>query len=262
MNRVTATYLFAIIFLLTSLQVGAQVAKSLPRKAGASIPELRVDDKAGKWLSFDKLKENMGTLHDSDTVRVVTFTLRNVSDSAVTITNVTTHCGCTAAEFDKSPVAPGASSRIVVRYNPKGREGTIDTGAFVYTDRTGRRPVAKLTLLGNVVDDDEWSHLPYAMGDLKLKRKQVVFKNGRISARIPCANVGTTPMQLSSALLPAYATFTTEPRVLKPEDEGDIVISINPDSVPRISSDTVRFSIIIEGVAGSISSRTIKAIIE
>ena len=100
------------------------------------------------------------------------------------------------------------------------------------------------------------------MGDLKLKRKQVVFKNGRISARIPCANVGTTPMQLSSALLPAYATFTTEPRVLKPEDEGDIVISINPDSVPRISSDTVRFSIIIEGVAGSISSRTIKAIIE
>lgn len=265
MKKGCPLYFYALLLLLLlSCGAGAQTtARRLPQRAAVdSLMNPSLHRGADKIFLFEKKTVNMGTLHESDTVRVVEFVFSNVSDTVVTITDVTTHCGCTAAEFDKKPIAAGEKSKIVVRYNPKGREGTVDTGAFVYTDITGRRPVAKLTLRGIVVDDDEWSHLPYAMGNLKLKRKQVVFKNGRVAARIPCANVGAKPMSLSSSFVPAYATFTTEPKVLQPGDEGDIVISINPDSLQKYAPSTNSFSIIVEGVEGGISSRTIRAIIE
>ena len=264
MKKAFPIYLYALVlFLLLPCGAGAQTVKRLPQRAAVdSLLNPSLHRGADKIFLFEKKTVNMGTLHESDTVRVVEFVFSNVSDTVVTITDVTTHCGCTAAEFDKKPIAAGEKSKIVVRYNPKGREGTVDTGAFVYTDITGRRPVAKLTLRGIVVDDDEWSHLPYAVGDLKFKRKQVVFKNGRIAARIPCANVGAKPMTLTSSFVPVYATFSTEPKVLQPGDEGDIVISINPDSLQKYAPATNSFSIIIEGVEGGISLRTIRAIIE
>ena len=264
MKKGCSLYLCVLLLvLLLPCRTLAQGVRRLPQRAAMdSLINPSLHRGADRVFLFDKKVVNMGTLHESDTVRVVEFVFSNVSDTAVTITDVTTHCGCTAAEFDKNPIPAGEKSKIVVRYNPKGREGTVDTGAFVYTNITGRKPVAKLTLRGIVVDDDEWSHLPYAMGDLKLKRKQVVFKNGRIAARIPCANVGEKPMKLSSSFVPVYASFTTEPAVLQPGEEGDIVISINPDSLQKNAPATNCFSIIIEGVEGGISSRTIRAIIE
>lgn len=260
MRKGVLSYIAALLF-LCSISVNAQMVQTYPTRAGIDSimnPSLH----RGKVLLFEKTTVDMGTLHESDTVRVVTFPFRNVCDTAVTITRVTTHCGCTAAEFSKEPIAPGASSEIAVRYNPKGRYGTVDTGAFVYTASTGHRPVAKLTLRGNVIDDDEWSHLPYSMGDLKLKRKQTTFKNGRKVSRISCANVGVKPLRLSADLLPQYATFATEPQVLQPGDEGDIVISINPELLPKDTTGTVSFSVIVNGVEGAPSSRTIKATIE
>ena len=254
-------YMLAVLlFCVCPATVVAQVVKARPTRAAVDSL-LRPSLHKGKVLQFDKIKEDMGTLHESDTARVVVFTFTNVSDTAVTITDVTTHCGCTAAEFPQTPILAGASSEIVIKYNPKGREGTVDTGAFVYTSLTGRRPVAKLTLLGNVVDDEEWSHLPYVAGDLRFKRKQVVFKNGRLVSRIPCANVGTKPLKLYSEFLPGYATFATEPQVLQPGEEGDMVISITPDALQKAAGAS-KFFVVVSGVEGNPSSRTIKAIIE
>lgn len=252
----------ALLLSVFSLLAEAQVTVRSSRIKVDSILNPALHSGADEILAFDKKSADIGTLHESDTVRVVKFAFRNVSDTAVTITKVTTHCGCTAAEFSKEPIAAGASSEIVIRYNPKGRYGTINTGALVYTDFSARRPLVKLTLLGNVIDDDEWSHLPYTMGDLKLKRKQTTFKNGRTVSRIPCANVGVKPLRLSADLLPQYATFATEPQVLQPGDEGDIVISINPELLPKDTTGTVSFSVIVNGVEGAPSSRTIKATIE
>lgn len=260
MRGVSVKYVFAL--LLSCVFVATATAQA-PRRSARVDSLLNPPLHKSRVLLFDKVKENLGTMHESDTIRDVVFTFRNVSDTAVVITKVTTHCGCTDVEFSKEPIPAGSSSEIIVRYNPKGREGTVDTGAFVYTSLTGRRPVAKLTLLGNVVVDDEWSHLPYVVGDLRFKRRQVVFKNGRTVARIPCANVGVEPMKLSSELLPAYATFYTEPAVLQPGDEGDMVISIKSER-PSVgaSGASTTFLIVVGGVEGSPSSRTIKAVIE
>ncbi len=253
--------LLVMVFLCSiPATVGAQVARRFGQVPKDSLLAPSLSNR--KVLQFDRLIEDMGTLYESDTVRVIDFAFTNVSDTAVTVTKVSTYCGCTAAEFDEKSIPAGGHSKITVRYNPRGREGTVDTGAFVYTSLSGRRPVAKLTLRGNVVDDDEWSHLPYVAGDLKFKRKQVSFKNGRIVSRIPCANVGTRPMKLYSELLPEYATFATEPQVLQPGVEGDMVISIKPELLPGDTTGSLSFFIVISGAGGTPSSRTIKAVIE
>ena len=116
----------------------------------------------------------------------------------------------------------------------------------------------------DVIDNDEWNHLPCAMGKLKLKRKEVLFEPVKAGSmpqqRIPCANVGTKPLQLSSELLPAFASFATEPQEIAPGEEGDIVITINGDMLPPNAPRS--FSVVVEGVEGRISDRTIKVKIE
>jgi hypothetical protein len=125
-------------------------------------------------------------------------------------------------------------------------------------------PVAKLTLLGNVVDTNEWRHLPVAVGSLRLKRRDVAFepvKSGTTpQMRIPCANVGTTPLRLFSRLLPEFMTFATEPAELAPGEEGDIVITVDGNKLPKNGND--KYSILIEGVEGRVSDRTIEIKIE
>lgn len=238
--------------------LSAQVRRFSSRATMDSILNPALYSDAHKIIAFDAVTKDIGDINESDSARTVRFAFRNVSGKPVTITRVTTHCGCTSASLSKHSVAAGDTSVVSVKYNPKGRVGTIDTNAFVYADCAGSRPVAKLTILGNVINDDEWSHLPYAMGSLRLKRTKIGFKAGRTVARIPCANAGREPLNLKSLMLPAYATFVTEPAVLQSGEEGDMIISVDIVKAGTAKS----FSVLVDGVEGSISSRTIKAIIE
>lgn len=259
MKSLFTVSIFAVaLLLLQPAALCAQVKKRPSREAMDSLLNPKLCPAAEKILLFEKKVENIGTIAESDSARVVQFVFRNVSNKPVTITRVTTHCGCTTAKAPLEPVAAGASAVIAVKYNPKGRSGTIDTNAFVYADCAGSAPVAKLTILGNVVDENEWSHLPCVMGTLRLKRTKITFREGRTVARIPCANVGKKPLELKAAILPVYATFATEPKVVEPGEEADLVVSINPAE----TGSARRFAIVVDGVSGAISSRTINAIIE
>ena len=72
--------------------------------------------------------------------------------------------------------------------------------------------------------------------------------------------MGTRPLCLSSELLPAFASFATEPREIAPGEEGDIVITINGDMLQ--SKAPRSFSVVIDGVEGRISDRTLKVKLE
>lgn len=217
-----------------------------------------------QMLQFDSLIRHIGKLSEAEIPCSVRFPFTNVSHSVIHITNVRTSCGCMSAVSDKKILAPYERGIITLTYHPSDRVGTIDTQAFVYTDVSGKQPVARLILLGEVVSDDEWGHLPKTMGTLRLKRKTVTFNQLTPkqcpSERIPCANSGGTPLKLSAKLLPSYITFHTEPEVLPPDKEGELVITVDGSKLP-VNRGALKLSLMVEGVKGRPSERMIQIII-
>ena len=229
-------------------------------------------ENADSILAFKIRTVDFGTIYESDSAKTFSFQFRNVAKEGVVLQNISANCGCIYSFCEKYEYNPGEEGVLQIKFNPKGRSGTVDKNVFVYAmtaddfysdidgDRKSPMLVAKLTLLGNVVDMNEWRHLPVAMGDLRLKRKTVLFEPIRPGTspqmRIMCANVGTLPLKLSSKLLPEFMKFGTEPSEIAPGEEGDIVITIDGDKLPKDGKN--KYSILVDGVEGRISDRTIE----
>ena len=242
----------------------AQEKRFVSRQALDSLMSPQLMTGGDDVLRFEALMQDFGVIYEDGSPLAVEYHFVNVSGKPVGITRITTNCGCTVAEIGDSLLSPGEKGVIRIKFNPRRRSGTVDTNSFVYTSLSSKEPVAKLTLLGNVIDNDEWNHLPCRMGMLKLKRKEVVFEPVKAGAspslRIPCANVGTVPLALTSELLPSFASFGTEPKEIAPGEEGDIIITINGDMLPPNAPRC--FSVVVDGVAGRVSDRTINVKLE
>ena len=215
-------------------------------------------------LQFDSCRLNIGNMAETDEPRTVVFHFRNVSNKAVTLTKVNTSCGCTVAKFSKETVAPQATGTLSLTYNPKNRPGTIDAQALVYTDVSEQSPVAKLSLCGYVSGTDEWNHLPQSMGYLRLSRKQVIFRQpkGTVIERIVCGNSGNQPLQPKVLLAPSCLDLRTEPAELAAVQEGELVITLHTDKLAPNPATERRLSIILDGIGGKPSERTIEVIVK
>ena len=252
--------------LCCAVVVGAQTPmRNLTREQIDSILNPTLHAGAAKMLLADKQSCDLGKLGETDAPVSRTFTLRNVSDKPIRISRVRTTCGCTASTFDSTLIAPGREAVITLTYNPKNRPGTIDVDAFVYIEGYDRLPMARLSLYGEVIDSDEWRHLPQTMGTLRLKRKEVHFaelpSQGTTTMRVICANSGIKPLKLTSRILPPYAALHTVPDVIKPGEEADLIITIDVDKLPNKEGE-IRAPLIVEGVGGKPSERTIQIVIK
>ena len=239
--------------------------RNLTRAQIDSIMNPTLHAEAAKMLLADHLSYDLGKLSETDNPVNRTFCLRNVSDKPLRISRVRTTCGCTATAYDSMSVEPGKEAKVTLTYNPKNRPGTIDVDAFVYIEGDERHPMARLSLYGEVIDSDVWRHLPQSMGALRLNRKEVRFAElparGKTTMRVICANSGSKPLKLSSRILPPYASLHTEPGVIAPGEEADLIITIDVDKLPS-AEGTIRAVVIVDGVGGKPSERTLQLVIE
>lgn len=255
--------LYILLFFLNPAHFCAQDMKRYSRSQIDSLinpPLLKVGESI---LRFASVKKDIGTLSEDDAPCMTRFSFRNVSKSAVTITRITTSCGCTAAQFDKKAILSGEESSISLTYHPKNHPGTIDVNAFIYTNVSEISPVVRLSLIGDVVPGmDEWSRFPYVIGELRLKRVQLNFpeltSSTSSSERILCGNSGKLPLKLSAPILPSYMTFRTEPEVIQPGQEADIVITVDGSKVSARVNEPVKYTLLLEGVNVRPADRTLK----
>lgn len=220
--------------------------------------------KGNEVLHFDKPTINVGQLSEDDAPVAFRFTFRNVSRANVTLVRVYTSCGCTVATFDKSPVKPGEAREIKLVLNPSGQAGTLNKSAFVYTHLSQSQPTAKITLVGKVTPTaNRWVGYPYAMGNvLRLKRTTLQFNDMPLTAtrteRLVCVNSGKKALKLSALMPPRYATFRTEPAVIPPGEEADIVITVDGRLLPPLPKSETSFWIMIDGIDAAPSDRSLK----
>jgi hypothetical protein len=105
-------------------------------------------NKQKKTLKFDNLEIVRNDIpYDSKDLFIFNFT--NKTGKTVTVTEVKTSCGCTAAEKPAEPINKNKQGKISVSYDTK-RVGVFTKTITVVTDQT--EPII-LTIKGNVLPE-------------------------------------------------------------------------------------------------------------
>lgn len=218
-------------------------------------------------LKFEHPLIDAGTMTEDDAPRTFTFVGKNVSKKILHITQVRTTCGCTSSYVKGDVMKPGDTCQVQLTFTPNRYPGTINTGAYLYLKEVEGQPAVKLALTGKVLPGaDQWARYPHKMGALRLKQAKAsiteVKPGTEPEARILCGNSGDKPLRISSLLLPPYARLTTEPEVIEPGDEADLVITIIADKIPATMPESFTFPVILEGLDARPSDRTIQVVVK
>ena len=84
-----------------------------------------------------------------------------------------------------------------------------------------------------------------------------MIQGRRDAERKFCGNSGEKAVRLTVLNLPCFVTFRTEPEVISPGSEADIIITIDASLIPVEKGDSFIFPVIIEGVSGQQADRTL-----
>ena len=97
-------------------------------------------------FKFDKETHDFGKIPQGKPVTHV-FTFENVGTEPIIISEVKPSCGCSVAEFTKTPVKPGEKGKISVTYNAAAKHPF--TKNFTVRSNT-KTPVKTLYIKGEV----------------------------------------------------------------------------------------------------------------
>ncbi len=84
-------------------------------------------------IQFDKTEHDFGKIRAGEKV-TYRFKFRNTGALPLQITDVKPSCGCTASDYTRTPVAPGAEGFIEVVFDSEGRSGTQMKTVTVYAN--------------------------------------------------------------------------------------------------------------------------------
>ncbi|MCF8244033.1 MAG: DUF1573 domain-containing protein [Saprospiraceae bacterium] len=73
-------------------------------------------------ISFTETEFNFGKVKAGEKVEHE-YTFKNTGKEPLVISNAKGSCGCTVPEWPKEPIAPGASAKIRVNFDSKGKSG-------------------------------------------------------------------------------------------------------------------------------------------
>lgn len=183
-------------------------------------------------LYFAETIFDFGTLSEDDAPPTHIFTFKNRGDFPVSILEVRSSCFCATPDFPCRPVLPGQTGEIKITFKPKGHPGKFNKRIRVVMKEQPEG--LDLRIKGMVIPGkpDRYPSYPYRFGDLRLKNVICRFRQmcpgKRREERIAVVNEGRQSLSLSFQYLPSHLHCYLEPQVLKPGEEGDIVIVAMP----------------------------------
>ena len=170
-----------------------------------------------------------------------TFTIKNDGNKPLVISNVTTSCGCTVADWTKEPIAPGATGVITSTFDAKAL-GHFYKDVGVYCNASDR-PIY-LMLSGEVSADPKNYTLthPYGIGAIRLNKESIEFddanKGDKPTLEILVANTSNevyTPVLMH---LPPYLEAVAVPERIGKKGTGKIKVTLDTDKLPKFGLTT------------------------
>ena len=246
--------IIAMMLLCAPLMATAQRHNFLSRAALDSLVNPTLSAKASGALRATAKSKNIGTISAEEVIKI-SFTLRNATSTAITITKLHSSCSCLRVITKPTVVEPDATISVDVEFNPAGRNGSFSHNILLYTSLDTERPTERLTLEGEVRNGDEWLHLPERMGALRLSRKEITLTTKGYE-RIIVANTSSQPLRLTAQPSLAGLEFRCEPEILEAGEEGYIALRYIGE--PR----NLTTMLIVEGIAGRPTERMIRITIK
>lgn len=140
--------------------------------------------------------------------------------------HIKSSCRCLTARG--GVVKGGQSGAIAFSFAGKGFPGPFDHRLFVYQSAENKALLAVIRIKGYVVADaDRSGDYPYHCAGLLLRQEGVSFESSR-TERIACMNGSQRAIRVrkDAMLSSAGVEITSEPEVLQPGEQGDLVITL------------------------------------
>lgn len=143
-------FLFSIIFTLIASscsnkgngQLSGDLVKNNESASG------KISNENMPIIEFDKTVHDFGKITQGEKV-MCSFRFKNVGKSDLLISEVKASCGCTAPDFSKDPIKPGADGKIDISFNSQGKYGLQSK---LITVLANTQPNSKvLTIKANIV---------------------------------------------------------------------------------------------------------------
>ncbi len=183
---------------------------------------------AAQKLIIEKTTVDIGRMGYQKPATAV-FECQNKSNRRLRIEDVKPDCYCTTVDFPRGDIGSGDKFQIRMTYN--GRQlGHFNHQAAVYTNADAKP--FYITMTGVVLEHyvDLSGNYPVKMGDLCLSTEDVEFddvnKGDEPEHVLRIYNNGTQTYRPNLMHLPSYLTAQVQPEVLRPDDEGVIILKL------------------------------------
>ena len=101
-------------------------------------------------ITFEKDTHDFGKI-EKDGLANYDFVFTNTGDSTLVISGVRASCGCTTPTWTRTPVQPGESGTITVKYTTTSRVGTFNKSVTV-TSNSNPGESKRLNIRGEIID--------------------------------------------------------------------------------------------------------------
>ena len=100
------------------------------------------DANAGKVpkMIFTETEFDFGTIDQGTPVEHL-FEFTNTGEAPLVIVSAKSSCGCTVPTFPKTPIAPGDSAEMLVKFNGSGKNQVSKTVTVTATTETGKETI-------------------------------------------------------------------------------------------------------------------------
>lgn len=190
--------------------------------------------------SFDKTTHEFGTILWKNPA-TASFKITNKGDKPLVISNVTTSCGCTIADWTKSPIAPGATGEIKSTFDAKAL-GRFQKEVGIYCNAADK-PIY-LEIRGEVTADPKnytFTH-PFQIGAIRLDKEELEFadanKGEKPFVEVLVANTSDKVYSPVLMHLPPYLTAVATPDKLGRGRTGKIKVTLDTEKLPKFGLTT------------------------
>lgn len=190
--------------------------------------------------TFDKRVQDLGIVLWKNPA-TATFTVRNDGDKPLVISNVTTSCGCTVADWTKTSIAPGESGVVKSTFDAKAL-GRFNKSIGVYCNADAR-PIY-LSIRGEVSADPKnytVTH-PVEIGNIRLDKDAIEFddanKGDKPTLEIGVANTTDEVYEPVLMHLPPYLEAVAVPERIGKKATGKIKVTLDTDKLPKFGLTT------------------------